>query len=235
MAMSPRLLRPRATGFSPKNIAGLAFWFDAADAASITLNSGNVSSWADKSGNGRNATQGVALNQPTYSSSVQNGKAGIIFPSSTWLRTSGANFTLSQPATFFVAFRMTTNTAGSWALFDGINTRMHFYGNSSASGQMFAGSNGTLQTLGAGSNFVALMNFNGASSQIALNTKSLISAGNPGSTSLSLAINIGANNGNASSFGGYVFELGAYAKTLSASEVTAVASYLGAKWGVALS
>lgn len=100
---------------------------------------------------------------------------------------------------------------------------------------MFAGSNGTLQTLGAGSNFVALMNFNGASSQIALKTKSLISAGNPGSTSLSLQLNIGANNGNASSFGGYVFELGAYAKTLSASEVTAVASYLGAKWGVALS
>lgn len=235
MPMNPRLLRPRQTGFDPRSISGMAFWFDAADAASVTLNAGNVSQWSDKSGNGRNATQGTALNQPTYLTGIQNGKPGILFPVSTWLRTSGTAFTLSQPATFFVAFRMSTSAASPFALFDGINTRMHFYGNNASTGQMFAGSNGTSQTLGASSNFVALMNFNGASSQIALNARSFVSAGNPGSAALSLQMNIGANNGNSTSFGGYVFELGAYAKTLSASEAASVASYLAAKFGVTVS
>ena len=38
MPMSPRLLRPRATGFNPKSIAGLAFWIDAGSTASLTFN-----------------------------------------------------------------------------------------------------------------------------------------------------------------------------------------------------
>lgn len=234
MPMNARLLRP-AGSFTPRSIAGLAMWFDAADASSVTLNSGNVSQWNDKSGNGRHATQGTALNQPTYTQAIQNGRAGIIFPASTWLRTSGPTFTIAQPATFFAAFRMFNGALSQWALFDGINTRMHLYGNNQTTGQMFAGSNGTAQAFSVGSNFVGLMNFNGASSQMAWNSRTFISAGNPGASDLSLQMNIGANNGNATSFGGYIFELGMYPKTLSASEASAVALYLSAKWGVTVS
>jgi hypothetical protein len=32
MPMNPRLLRPRASGFDPRSISGLALWLDAADA-----------------------------------------------------------------------------------------------------------------------------------------------------------------------------------------------------------
>jgi hypothetical protein len=35
MAMSPRLLRPLATGFNPKSISGLALWLDGADSSSL--------------------------------------------------------------------------------------------------------------------------------------------------------------------------------------------------------
>jgi len=43
MGMSPRLLRPRATGFSPKNISGLALWLDAADSSTLyTTDAGPV-------------------------------------------------------------------------------------------------------------------------------------------------------------------------------------------------
>jgi hypothetical protein len=65
--MNPRLLRPLANGFSPKQIAGLALWLDAADSTTITLNSGNVSQWSDKSGLGRNFVQSTAIKQPAYS------------------------------------------------------------------------------------------------------------------------------------------------------------------------
>jgi fibronectin-binding autotransporter adhesin len=45
-------------------VAGSSLWLDAADASSVTLASGKVSAWNDKSGNLRNATQGNAANQP---------------------------------------------------------------------------------------------------------------------------------------------------------------------------
>lgn len=232
MAMNPKLLRPKATGFSPKNISGLAMWFDAADTATVTLNGSNVSAWSDKSGNSRNATQGTALNQPGWSATQQNGKGGILFSASTWLRTSGATFTIAQPVTVFAAFRMSTTANSSWALYDGTSARIHLYGNAATSGNMFAGSNSSSLTFGTATNFVGLFNYNGASSQVALNSKTFSSAGNPGANSLSTQWNIGANNGNASSFGGYIFELGLYTKTLSASEASALARHLGSKWGI---
>ena len=54
-----------------------ALWLDAADSSTITLNGNNVSQWNDKSGNGRNATQSTAANQPTYLSSEINGLAAL--------------------------------------------------------------------------------------------------------------------------------------------------------------
>jgi hypothetical protein len=43
MPMSPRLLRPRATGFDPRSISGLALWLDAADTQTLyTTDAGPV-------------------------------------------------------------------------------------------------------------------------------------------------------------------------------------------------
>ena len=64
----PKLWRPDELG------ASLALWLDAEDTSTITLNGSTVSQWNDKSGNGRNATQATAVNQPTYSASGINGK-----------------------------------------------------------------------------------------------------------------------------------------------------------------
>lgn len=52
--------------FSPVSISGCELWLDASDAGSITESGGKVSVWADKSGNGRNAYQDNATNQPDY-------------------------------------------------------------------------------------------------------------------------------------------------------------------------
>lgn len=50
-----------------------SLWLDAADASTITQSAGAVSIWADKSGNGRHATQGVGAAQPTINTSTLNG------------------------------------------------------------------------------------------------------------------------------------------------------------------
>jgi hypothetical protein len=75
--MNPRLLRPTASGFKPNSISGLALWFDADDASTITLNGSTVSEWRDKSGNNRHATQATAALQPSYTTNSLNGKPAL--------------------------------------------------------------------------------------------------------------------------------------------------------------
>lgn len=55
-------------GWTPDNIT-TALWLDAADEDTIALNSGNVSQWDDKSGNGRHVSQGDSSYQPPYNTS----------------------------------------------------------------------------------------------------------------------------------------------------------------------
>jgi hypothetical protein len=103
------------TPWTPAQIT-TSLWLDAGDASTITLNSTTVSQWNDKSGNGRNATQGTALQQPTYTSNSQNGYGIISFDgsndnldiSSTTVITSGnSNFGV------FVAYKPKSITYGS--------------------------------------------------------------------------------------------------------------------------
>ena len=59
--------------FDPRRIPGLQAWYDAADSASITLDSGRVSQWSDKSGNARHATNTTSgSTQPSYTTAARN-------------------------------------------------------------------------------------------------------------------------------------------------------------------
>ena len=62
------------TRFDPRRIPGLESWWDASDAASVTLDSGRVSQLSDKSGNGRHAANTTSgSTQPTYITGARNG------------------------------------------------------------------------------------------------------------------------------------------------------------------
>jgi hypothetical protein len=64
--------------FSPTDIIGLKLWLDAGQG--VTKDGSNyVSQWADQSGNGNNASQGTAANQPLYVASGLNSKPVISF------------------------------------------------------------------------------------------------------------------------------------------------------------
>jgi hypothetical protein len=95
MPMSPRLLRPRAAGgFDPRTVAGLEAWWDGADSASVTLDSGRVSVWADKSGKGRNlANSSSGTTQPSYITAAQNGRNLVRFAAASSQRLSVASST----------------------------------------------------------------------------------------------------------------------------------------------
>lgn len=79
MAMSPRLLRPLATGFDPLRISGLVAWWDAQVATSYDIQTG-VQNWRDLSGNGHTVSQAVTNNQPTLS--TINGRTALLFDGS---------------------------------------------------------------------------------------------------------------------------------------------------------
>jgi hypothetical protein len=66
------VLSPKTQPFSPLDLSP-ALWLDASDTATITASLGSVSQWDDKSGNGRNVTQGTAAAQPTTGASTLNG------------------------------------------------------------------------------------------------------------------------------------------------------------------
>jgi len=93
MSMSPRLLRPRQTGFDPQSIAGLSLWLDAADSGTITVGTG-VSQWQDKSASGSLWTQGTGNNQPATGTQTIAGKNVLVF--------DGANDTLASATPFAV-------------------------------------------------------------------------------------------------------------------------------------
>lgn len=105
MGMSGRFLRPRASGaFNPKSLSGLAAWYDAADATTLTIATG-VSAWADKSGNGRTITQDVANNQPASGTRTIGGKNALDFDGSNDSLSTGftiGDFTTSREFTAFV-------------------------------------------------------------------------------------------------------------------------------------
>jgi hypothetical protein len=111
--MSPRLLRPRATGFNPKSIAGLAAWYDASDSTTVPTATG-VSQWRDKSGNNRTLVQSVGLDQPTRTATI-NGKSAIVFDGTNhYLSCMGGSF---SNQTMFIVARRDATAAGSAAMF----------------------------------------------------------------------------------------------------------------------
>ena len=68
-------------------------WYDAADLSTITTQSGAVTSWRDKSGNGRNLTAMPA--PPTYTTNGLNNRPALSWPASgqTGMTWTGAAFT----------------------------------------------------------------------------------------------------------------------------------------------
>ena len=58
---------------------GVQEWYDAADAGTVLVSGGTIYQWNDKSGHGRNLTQGTAANQPTLAAGVLNGLPVVRF------------------------------------------------------------------------------------------------------------------------------------------------------------
>lgn len=111
MAMNPKTLRPRVSGFNPKSISGLVGWYDGADATTFVLTSGFLSQWTDKSDSARHLTQATANARPITGGAF---KGSPFFTTNDFLvnRTDSSS-TCLVPATGFFVFNKPAAAAGS--------------------------------------------------------------------------------------------------------------------------
>ena len=236
MPMNPRLLRPLATsGFDPKTLGGLAAWYDASKASSITLNGSNVSSWADLSGNGRDATQATAANQPSYSTAALNGKNVVVAQdSSRTLKT--AAFQAGLPQTVFVV--ASTNGANQGIFQRGTVNSIHSLWRSSPNFIARRGGNNDATFTASDGYKVFTCVFTQTLSRIFVggtqgtdNTTNV--TGTVGDSTDNRALTLFALDSILGMVGG-IAEFLYYNANLSASDQDKVRSYLSKKWNVTL-
>ena len=95
--------------WTPENIT-TQLWLDASDSSTITINSGAVSQWNDKSGNGRHATQATAANRPVVLTTNINGLDVLLFDDSNDAMTTGWNSTATNNYMIFSVANLNTGS-----------------------------------------------------------------------------------------------------------------------------
>jgi hypothetical protein len=243
--MNARLLRPLASGFNPKSIAGLRMWLDASDTSTISTSTG-ASQWRDKSGNGSAFIQNSGNNQPATGTQTMNGRNVLRFDGSDdfmeatdpWLTGTGGGL----PASFFIVQRImaATNFGMSYTVQSGASAFLEFR-QSGTSGQMelsvnsgisvhvFSGSSVGVDELvsiiapsGATNNLIyqrgTQQTLSGTANAKPPTTTALHSLGRRGSGTLFANVRIA--------------EILAYQSLLTDAQRKAVEKYLGKKWGI---
>lgn len=133
-----------AVPWTPAEIT-TALWLDAADSGTITLTSGKVSQWADKSGNSRNVAQATASAQPVVTAAAQNSLDVLTFDGAAVLATS-ANFPETGNAEFSVFWVHTKTSSSGGCVFGWGNSGTSLqacglYDDGSSRGIAYAGGN----------------------------------------------------------------------------------------------
>ena len=245
MSMSPRLLRPRATGFSPRSISGLALWLDASASGSLfqdtsaataaTANPNPIGYWKDLSGNGKHATQGTANNRPIISPDLRNGRKVLRFDGLNSVDADFLGFSNTAVQTIFGVCYVNT-VAGNLSSLIGNSSgspdiRRHFDPSPSDRWRGLSNQNSDVADFAnpAGSQF----RVNGVGTNlVAEQVWHLVTAIR--GTGTAEVNQTGRGGFFARSFGGDIAEFICYDRALTNSERDTVERALGKKWGLTI-
>ena len=231
-------LRAFSTVFTPKVLVGLNLWLDAADSSTLTIPSGSVTAWADKSGNGNN---GTAVGAPVVSTQVRN--PYIYFNGSSGFR-GAVSITTTQITSFAVTI-FTGNAGG--------NNRIVSLGVTSANDSsstlytialyqqlnttnLLTFRNGAISSITntvTGTPILTASIYNGTNSTIYLNGVAGASASTSGSFGVTnYGIGLNASTGGPGPFTGYIGEVLVFNTALTTPNRQIVEGYLAWKWGM---
>lgn len=239
MGMSPRLLRPRASGgFNPKMIAGLQLWLDAADSLTITTGTG-VSEWRDKSATASVWAQTTGNNQPATGAQTLNGRNVIVFDGSNDSLSASAPLA-SLPLSFFIVQRIVSATNFGMSYTAGTGDNWNFRQNTSL-GILEITANGDRVILDTGSR-VGINDIYSWTVPSGVGSNSTLRRNG---TQLSLSdatrkpVLTGTHYIGQRSDGFYanvqIAEIIAYSVELNNDQLSKVEAYLSNKWGIAIS
>ena len=245
-AMNPRLLRPLASGFNPKSLGGLSGWWDASDSATLTLNSGNVSEWRDKSGEDHHILQASAAVQPPYESTAFNGKPAVtveassnqILRSASGVLADSVVDNVNMKGCLFVVAKSPSATVNSKTLLAlgnandfGFYLRLsdgNAYFDCASGGRVLAAIADTVLTGGG----IWYGGRDAANVEMAVNGSVIASRSNAtGDITVATAAGFGVSSGNSEI--SYA-EILVFRRALATKERNAVEAYLSKKWGVTL-
>jgi len=244
--------------FSPTDISGIALWLDADDPRTLFSNTSGttratadataVALWADKSGNGRNASQSTANKCPLLKTSVLNNRNVI--------RGDGSNDTLSlsrcvsEDFSIFIVFQTTQSyfrfAASQWyegaGLFDSeVGGVTNDYGISMYQGYPRAGTGNPdtsitdPSTRNNGSATIVCFTRLKSTGALNLYTNGIPVASGTGTTASLTSPTVNYLMSTADSFGymsGDMAEVIAYSSVLSSTNRIKVEQYLQNKWGI---
>ncbi|NBW12864.1 MAG: hypothetical protein EBR82_33055 [Caulobacteraceae bacterium] len=234
MPMSPRLLRPQATGFNPKSLSGLLVWMDASDSSTYTIATG-VSEWRDKSGNQRSFIQGVGNNQPIISATKQNGKSLLEFDGGNDKLTAAGNFLQIANCTMVAAYRRTSGAYGGILASSGDSDNSPGILIDTNRGAIRGYINTSLEASGAADAFHIVVGTvtNGATVTYTNGTQisTSVASGTLGTDQTTTSIGT-YRQAALNFFAGYLGEILAWNRVLSTTERQTVERWLGKRWGV---
>ena len=201
-------------------------WLDGKDDQSFTLDGTSVDQWDDKSGNARHVLNTNAdATRPTYD--INTGRVTFVASNSQFLQSG--SFTLVQPNTIFVVYKITGALNVLGVPFSQITTsRNQFYYNAS----VFTIYGGAALADGAtdANDNIHVGLFNGANSEYWINGVSKVS-GNAGVNSMS-GITIGSDYALGNSADVEIMEVIVYNASISAVDRDKITGYLSNKWDI---
>ena len=233
-------------GFTPKQISGCSLWFDGTDSSTITLSSGSLTQWNDKSGNGRNLTAVSGYANATVSSAFQNGLNVFNFSGNGLYRTAGGAVVYPQDCYIVVALKSTTAHVDVLGMGDTGNDNFNSltFGEYSAS-RWHNGSSGFSRTPNCVSSTTEtstsflLMQWSIANNNFLLrrNGVQLVQTasytyGFSNSATSIFQIGFRHTNTTAANFSGYIGEIIVFNSQLGTTQQQQVESYLAQKWGL---
>ena len=231
MSMNPRLLKPTASGFTPRSISGLALWLDASQSSTVTIGTG-VSEWRDAAGGSIKATQAIGNNQPAYQTAAQNGKNAVYFDGSNDnLQLGDLSASFPSAATAIFAFRPDTDT--EYSLYQtSANTAFWAYPTAST----YIGTFKTTRLNGVASPLMptassAVLAITSSSSAYRIYVGNTLAHNVAADFAAGTEHRIGLNSAGAL-YKGWLYEAIFSSSELPVSTITAVTNYLKSKWGI---
>jgi len=228
----------RADSPTPPVTAGLELWYEAGTEPDSDGQA--VTTWTDKSGNGRDLSAGFPNQAPTFRANAVNGRAAIEFDGvNSLLKTYNSTFTIAQPDTFFIVYKsLDPNTSSPAFVFDSrdATTRQAFGKDAVSDARMYANVDFPFGNIVYPfPNFqIWSGTFNGTSSSLYQNGVQL-GTGNAGASALN-GFTVGGLN-STTQFGysmshSLVAEILYYDGSMSASDRQAVTDWLQSKYNV---